>query len=153
MNAVGDIDLRELSDDYVLVEKAIAYLDDNASRQPELSEVASAVGLSEFHFQRVFTRWAGISPKRFLQFLTRERARELLEQSGNMLDTSYKLGLSSPGRLHDLFVSTEAVSPGEYKSLWRGRHNSIRHRPDPLWEMPVGCDGPGNLSPGICPIE
>jgi AraC family transcriptional regulator of adaptative response/methylated-DNA-[protein]-cysteine methyltransferase len=128
----------QLSDDYTLVEKAIAFLDQNASRQPELAEVARAVGLSEFHFQRVFTRWAGISPKRFLQFLTRERARDVLERSESLLDATFQLGLSSPGRLHDLFITTEAVTPGEYRS--RGSGITIRYGmfPTPFGECLVG---------------
>src|SRR3990172_6887828 len=100
-------DYRQLSEDYLRIEQAIEYLERNAQRQPELSEIASAIGLSEFHFQRLFTRWAGISPKRFLQFLTKEGAKELLDRSENLLDATFQVGLSSLGRLHDLFVTTE----------------------------------------------
>jgi AraC family transcriptional regulator of adaptative response/methylated-DNA-[protein]-cysteine methyltransferase len=145
MNTAPITDLRQLSQDYSLVEKAILFLDANASRQPELSEVAKAVGLSEFHFQRVFSRWAGISPKRFLQFVTRERARQLLETSENLLETTYKLGLSSAGRLHDLFVTTEAVTPGEYKS--RGAGVTIRYG---LFPSPFGTCLLGVTDRGIC---
>ena len=106
----------ERSQDYQLIEQAIRFIEANAQRQPELEEIAAAVGMSEFHFQRTFTHWAGISPKRFLQFLTKEHAKELLAQSENLLDTTHQVGLSSLGRLHDLFVTTEAVTPGEYKS-------------------------------------
>jgi len=81
--------------------------------------------LSEYHFQRLFTRWAGVSPKRFLQFLTKENAKGLLGRSENLLDTTHQTGLSSLGRLHDLFVNTEAVTPGEYKS--RGAGVTIRY--------------------------
>ena len=101
---------------YELIEKAIQYIEANVQRQPELLEIASALGLSEYHFQRMFTRWTGISPKRFMQFLTKEHAKQLLSQSENLLDTTLQVGLSSLGRLHDLFVTTEAVTPGEYKS-------------------------------------
>jgi AraC family transcriptional regulator of adaptative response/methylated-DNA-[protein]-cysteine methyltransferase len=76
--------------------------------------------LSEYHFQRLFTRWAGVSPKRFLQFLTKEGAKDLLDKSENLLDTTHQVGLSSLGRLHDLFITTEAVTPGEYKSKGEG---------------------------------
>ena len=138
-------ELRQLSDDYVLVEKAIAFLDRNAERQPDLIDVAKAVGLSEFHFQRTFTHWAGISPKRFLQFLTRERARALLERSENVLDTTFQLGLSSPGRLHDLFITTEAVTPGEYKS--RGLGVTIRYG---IFPTPFGDCLLGVTERGIC---
>jgi AraC family transcriptional regulator, regulatory protein of adaptative response / methylated-DNA-[protein]-cysteine methyltransferase len=110
----------ELSQHYRLIEQAIQYIEANAHRQPELDEIASAIGLSEYHFQRLFTRWAGISPKRFIQFLTKEHAKELLTRSENLLDTTHQVGLSSLGRLHDLFVNTEAVTPGEYKSHGAG---------------------------------
>ncbi|MBI5352555.1 MAG: methylated-DNA--[protein]-cysteine S-methyltransferase [Chloroflexi bacterium] len=114
-----------LSEHYQLIERAIQYIEANVNRQPELEEIASAIGLSEFHFQRLFTRWAGISPKRFMQFLTKEHAKELLTQSENLLDTTHQVGLSSLGRLHDLFINTEAVTPGEYKS--RGAGLSIHY--------------------------
>ena len=138
MNVSSTTDFRQLRDDYVLIEQAIQYLETNARHQPELDEVAAAIGLSEFHFQRVFTRWAGISPKRFLQFVTKENARSLLDQSENLLDTTYQVGLSSLGRLHDLFVSTEAVTPGEYKS--RGAGLTIRYglHPTPFGECLIG---------------
>src|SRR3972149_7577391 len=110
----------ELSQHYQLIEQAIQYIETNVQRQPELDEIASAIGLSEYHFQRLFTRWAGISPKRFMQFLTKEHAKELLAQSENLLDTTHQVGLSSLGRLRDLFVNTEAVTPGEYKSHGAG---------------------------------
>ena len=115
----------ELSQHYQLIERAIQYIEANVRRQPELDEIASAIGLSEYHFQRLFTRWAGISPKRFMQFLTKEHAKELLARSENLLDTTHQVGLSSLGRLHDLFVNTEAVTPGEYKS--RGAGLTIRY--------------------------
>ena len=118
-------DAMEPLEHYRLIEQAIHYIEANLQRQPELAEIASAVGMSEFHFQRLFTRWAGISPKRFMQFLTREQAKELLEKSENLLDTTHQVGLSSLGRLHDLFVTTEAVTPGEYKS--HGAGLSIRY--------------------------
>jgi len=114
------IDTKQLSDDYRRIEQAILYLEKNAHRQPGLKEVAESVSLSEYHFQRLFTRWVGISPKRFLQFLTKERAKQLLESSENLLDVTYEMGLSSPGRLHDLFVACEAVTPGEYKAQGEG---------------------------------
>jgi AraC family transcriptional regulator of adaptative response/methylated-DNA-[protein]-cysteine methyltransferase len=110
----------ELSQHYQLIEQAIQFIEANVQRQPELDEIASAIGLSEYHFQRLFTRWAGISPKRFMQFLTKEHAKELLARSENLLETTHQVGLSSLGRLHDLFVNTEAVTPGEYKSRGAG---------------------------------
>src|SRR6188474_3839593 len=114
------VDRKQLSDDYLRIEQAISYLEDHYKDQPGLEEVAANIGLSEFHFQRLFTRWAGVSPKRFLQFLTKEGAKELLHRSENLLDTTHQVGLSSLGRLHDLFVTAEAVTPGEYKSQGAG---------------------------------
>jgi len=111
---------KQSSEDYLRIEQAILYLEDHYKDQPSLEEVAANIGLSEYHFQRLFTRWSGVSPKRFLQFLTKEGAKELLDQSENLLDTTHQVGLSSLGRLHDLFVTTEAVSPGEYKSHGEG---------------------------------
>jgi AraC family transcriptional regulator of adaptative response/methylated-DNA-[protein]-cysteine methyltransferase len=138
-------DFRQLSEDYRRIKQAIQYLEKHASSQPELSEIASAVGLSEYHFQRIFSRWAGISPKRFLQFLTKEGAKELLAQSENLLDTTYEVGLSSLGRLHDLFVTTEAVTPGEYKSGGAGL--TIRYG---LHDTPFGKALIGTTERGIC---
>ena len=133
------------SQDYQLIEQAIRFIEANAARQPELEEVAKAVGMSEFHFQRTFTRWAGISPKRFLQFLTKEHAKELLTESENLLETTHQVGLSSLGRLHDLFVTTEAVTPGEYKS--RGTGVTIRYGVHPT---PFGKCLIGTTDRGIC---
>lgn len=138
MNISSSTDFRQLGDDYVLIERAIAYVESNAKRQPELSEIASAVGLSEFHFQRVFTRWAGISPKRFLQFVTKENAKELLSRSENLMDTTFQVGLSSLGRLHDLFVTTEAVTPGQYKSRGSGVTIHYGLHPTPFGECLIG---------------
>jgi AraC family transcriptional regulator of adaptative response/methylated-DNA-[protein]-cysteine methyltransferase len=115
----------EFSQHYKLIEQAIQYIEANVQRQPELEEIASSVGLSEYHFQRIFTQWAGISPKRFMQFLTKEHAKGLLAESENLLETTHQVGLSSLGRLHDLFVNTEAVTPGEYRS--RGAGLTIRY--------------------------
>ncbi len=117
--------LNQLSEDYLRIEQAITYLEGHYKDQPSLEDVAANIGLSEFHFQRLFTRWAGVSPKRFLQFLTKEGAKDLLNKSENLLDTTHQVGLSSLGRLHDLFVTTEAVSPGEFKS--RGEGVTIRY--------------------------
>jgi AraC family transcriptional regulator of adaptative response/methylated-DNA-[protein]-cysteine methyltransferase len=116
--------------DYIRIESALRYLTERAESQPTLADVAEHVGLSEHHLQRLFTRWAGISPKRFLQFQTIESAKSLLRESRSVLDTTYSTGLSSGGRLHDLFVTLEAVTPGEYKTggdglrISRGFHES-----------------------------
>ncbi len=107
--------LKQLCRDYERVEAAICYLETHALRQPPLAEIAAAAGLSEFHFQRLFSRWVGISPKRFLQYLTKEHAKRMLARSDTVLDSAYEAGLSGAGRLHDLFVTCEAVTPGEYR--------------------------------------
>ncbi len=138
----------ELSEHYQLIERAIQYIEANAQRQPELDEIASAIGLSEYHFQRLFTRWAGISPKRFMQFLTKEHAKELLAHSENLLDTTHQVGLSSLGRLHDLFVNTEAVTPGEFKS--RGAGLTIRYG---LHFTPFGKCLIASTERGICHLS
>lgn len=106
--------------DYARIEKAIHYIEENARQQPDLATVAAHVGLSEYHFQRLFTRWAGTTPKRFLQYLTLQHAKALLDESTSVLDATFETGLSSPGRLHDLFVTLEAITPGEYKSKGEG---------------------------------
>ncbi len=114
--------------DYARIEKAIHFIEQNARQQPDLKTMAAHVGLSDYHFQRLFTQWAGTSPKRFVQFLTLQYAKQLLQESQSILDTTYAVGLSSPGRLHDLFVTHEAISPGEFKrqgagiTIWYGFH-------------------------------
>jgi len=113
-------DFKQLSKDYQRVETAIKFLEENFDRQPSLAEIAESVNLSEYHFQRLFSRWVGISPKRFLQYLTKEYAKKLIENSSNILDATYDSGLSSSGRLHDLFVNCEAITPGKYKAKGRG---------------------------------
>jgi AraC family transcriptional regulator of adaptative response/methylated-DNA-[protein]-cysteine methyltransferase len=118
--------------DYARIETAIRFIERNLRRQPKLDEIASELGLSPFHFQRLFQRWAGVSPKRFLQTLTVEHAKRLLEQSASVLDTTYELGLSGPGRLHDHFVAMEGVTPGEYKTQGEGLHIRYGVHPSPF---------------------
>jgi len=118
--------------DYQRIEKAIHYLDSNFRSQPSLGDVARSVHLSEHHFQRLFRHWAGISPKRFLQFLTVGYAKALLEESRSVLDATYEAGLSSPGRLHDLFVNAEAVTPGEFKARGAGLAIHYGFHPSPF---------------------
>ncbi len=103
------------SDTYSTIAQAIEYIRQQAAHQPSLEEVALAVGLSEYHLQRTFRAWAGVSPKRFLQFLTKEHALSRLHDCEDLLTVSLGSGLSGPGRLHDLMVSCEAMTPGEIK--------------------------------------
>jgi len=126
--------MQSMSEDYERIEKAIHYLDERFPDQPDLSEVAKSVNLSPWHFQRLFSRWAGISPKRFLQFLMLDYAKQALERSENVLDATYAAGLSSPSRLHDLFVTVEAVTPGEYKKRGAGLRIAYGYHPSPFGE-------------------
>ncbi len=142
--SVSMINFQQMNEDYQRIEQAILYLEKNYQHQPELAELASAVGLSEFHFQRLFTRWAGISPKRFLQYLTKEGAKELLRHS-NVLEATYGVGLSSPGRLHDLLVNTEAVTPGEVRLRGNGLEIRYGFHPTPFGEVLIG-----TTERGIC---
>jgi AraC family transcriptional regulator, regulatory protein of adaptative response / methylated-DNA-[protein]-cysteine methyltransferase len=106
--------------DYKRIEKAIEFIENNFQNQPSLKEIADSVNISEFHFDRMFSRWAGTSPQRFMRFLTKEYAKNLLEKSENLQDVTFESGLSSSGRLHDLFVTYEAMTPGEYKRKGEG---------------------------------
>ena len=106
--------------DYDLVKHTLAFISENWREQPSLETLADQAGLSPTHLQRLFTRWAGLSPKAFLQAVTLDHARGLLRDSASILDASYELGLSGPGRLHDLFVTHEGMSPGIYKAHGRG---------------------------------
>ena len=106
--------------DYERIAEAISYIADRVGDQPSLEEIATHVHLSPYHFQRLFCRWAGTTPKRFLQVMTLERGKQLLNNSGSLLDLSNSLGLSSSSRLHDCFIRLEAVTPGEYKSKGKG---------------------------------
>lgn len=106
-----------MSSDYERVARAIEYLSTHFREQPNLRDAAAEIGLSEFHFQRLFRRWAGISPKRFIQFLTADYAREVLVRSRDVFDATSKSGLSGLGRLHDLFVNIYAATPAQVRDL------------------------------------
>lgn len=134
--------------DYERIRDAIAYIAENAPRQPSLDEVAAHVGLSPAHLQRVFRRWAGVSPKRFLQHLTATRAQELLRASVPVLDTAFEVGLSGTGRLHDLMVVTRAVTPGEYAS--RGAGLEIAYG---VHDTPFGNCLLGTTDRGVCSLR
>lgn len=108
------------SDNYQRMARAIAFMREHHLTQPDLATVAQQVGLSEFHFQRIFTQSVGLSPKRFSQCLTVEYAKSRIDHTRSLLDLTWDVGLSSPGRLHDLFVHFEAMSPGEFKALGAG---------------------------------
>lgn len=140
--------LSDASRDYARIERAIRFLDDDFRDQPSLERVAAAAGLSEYHFHRLFSRWVGVTPKRFLQYLTAEYAKERLEESRSVLDVAWDAGLSGSGRLHDLMVVTEALTPGEYKH--RGRGLEIRYGAHP---SPFGGCVVAVTSRGVCGLE
>ena len=119
------ISMQAAAKDYQLVCRNLAFLRENWRDQPSLEALAERNGLSAAHLQRLFMRWAGLSPKAFLQALTIDHARKLLRDSVSVLDTAYEVGLSGPGRLHDLFVTHEGMSPGLYKA--KGQGLAIRH--------------------------
>jgi AraC family transcriptional regulator of adaptative response/methylated-DNA-[protein]-cysteine methyltransferase len=120
--------------DYARIEKAIRYLEQHVAERPALDAVAGHIGLSPYHFQRLFKRWAGVSPKQFLQYLTASRARQLLRESASVLDTALEVGMSGPGRLHDLMISTDAVTPGEFKNAGKGLELRYGYHETPFGE-------------------
>lgn len=134
--------------DYARVERALRFLNAHYLRRPTLDEIAAHVHLSSFHFERLFQRWAGTSPKRFLQYLTKEHAKSLLQNSRSLLDAAYEAGLSGTGRLHDLFVSCEAVTPGEYKLHGEGVTLAYGFHPTPFGECLLA-----KTERGICALR
>ncbi|HEU5292635.1 MAG TPA: methylated-DNA--[protein]-cysteine S-methyltransferase [Cyclobacteriaceae bacterium] len=137
--------INETDINYSRIEKAIQYLEENFQRQPELDEVAEKVHLSPFHFQRIFTDWAGISPKRFLQFLTVDFLKSKLEHSKNIVEAADAAGLSSQSRVYDLFTTLEAVTPQEYKQ--KGSGIRVEYG---IHETPFGLCLIGATERGIC---
>jgi AraC family transcriptional regulator of adaptative response/methylated-DNA-[protein]-cysteine methyltransferase len=118
--------------DYAVVRRAIAFVCERWRAQPEIDAIAAAAGVSASELHHLFRRWAAITPKAFLQALTLEHARRLLRDSASVLDVSFEVGLSGPGRLHDLFVTHEAMSPGEWKSGGDGLTMSYGFHPSPF---------------------
>ncbi len=139
--------MKELSQheiDYARIEKAILFLNDRAGEQPELEEVAVHVGVSPYHFHRLFSRWAGVSPKRYLSFLTLNHAKSILKNNAStLLDAAFESGLSGTGRLHDLFVKLEAMTPGEYKNLKESVEIRYGFHPTPFGRALVCITGRG----------
>ncbi|MBD0339904.1 MAG: methylated-DNA--[protein]-cysteine S-methyltransferase [Microcoleus sp. Co-bin12] len=133
------------SEDYHRIARAIAFMRQHHLNQPNLATVAQHIGLSEYHFQRLFTQWAGISPKRFLQYLTVEYAKSKITETKSLLDLTLDVRLSSPGRLHDLFVNLEAMSPGEFKAGGAGLQ--IRYG---IHDTPFGTSLIATTARGIC---
>lgn len=124
--------LARAAEDYDRVRRAIAFLSENWRQQPDIEAVAHAAGLSTDGLTALFRRWAGLTPKAFLQALTLDHARKLLRESASVLDAAYEVGLSGPGRLHDLFVTHEAMSPGEWKAGGAGLVLDYGFHPSPF---------------------
>jgi AraC family transcriptional regulator, regulatory protein of adaptative response / methylated-DNA-[protein]-cysteine methyltransferase len=124
--------LNRAAADYAVVRRAIAFVCEHWRAQPEIDAIAAAVGVSASELHHLFRRWASITPKAFLQALTLEHARRLLRDSASVLEAAFEVGLSGPGRLHDLFVTHEAMSPGEWKSGGAGLTMSYGFHPSPF---------------------
>jgi len=139
--------------DYAVVKRAIAFISTRWRDQPSIETIADHVGLSPSHFQHVFKRWAGLTPKAFLQAITIDHARERLRDAASVLDAAYDVGLSGPGRLHDLFVSHEAMTPGDYRRRGEGMRLTYGFHPSPFGEAivvttPRGLAGVGFVDEG-----
>jgi AraC family transcriptional regulator of adaptative response/methylated-DNA-[protein]-cysteine methyltransferase len=120
------------ANDYAVVRRAIAHIRGHWREQPDIETIAEASGVSASELHHLFRRWAGLTPKAFLQALTLDHARHLLRDSASVLDATYEVGLSGPGRLHDLFVTHEAMSPGEWKSGGEGLNITFGFHPSPF---------------------
>ncbi len=145
--------LEERARDYDRMEKALGWLADHWQDHPSLDEAAEAVGLSAFHFQRTFTRWAGVSPKTFVAAIAHAEARERLARGENVLDTALDVGLSGPSRLHDLFIAQESVTPGDARRRGEGLKLRWGLAPTPFGRglfviAPRGLAGLGFAGPG-----
>ena len=131
--------------DYQRIEKAIHFIKENFQQQPELDEVAKSVYLSPYHFQRMFKEWAGVSPKKFLQYISIEHAKNLLKQNVSVADATFETGLSSPGRLHDMFITIEGMTPGEYKNGGENLHINYSFAETPFGDIIIA-----STQKGIC---
>lgn len=125
-------DFQTKSDDYYRIDQAIGYITHHFLEHPNLDQLASQVHMSKYYFQRLFRRWAGISPSQFIQYLTLEYTKKRLKESRSVLEAALSAGLSGPGRLHDLFVTFEAITPGDYKKSGHGIQISYGFHPTPF---------------------
>ncbi|RAP34543.1 cysteine methyltransferase [Legionella quinlivanii] len=139
--------LRQQQIDYERIEKAIHYIDEHFKAQPSLEEIAQVIHLSPWHFQKMFTEWAGISPKKFMQYISISYAKHLLKNKMPLLEVAFETGLSSGGRLHDLFVKIEGMTPGEFRN--GGAELSINYS---FAESPFGRIIVASTPKGICSI-
>jgi len=141
--------IRQEQIDYDRIAKAIEFIRDNFKHQPSLEAVAAEVNLSPFHFQRLFTEWAGVSPKKFIHYLSLNYAKNLLrEEQSTLLDATHEIGLSSSSRLHDLFINIESMTPGEFKH--GGKSLDIKYC---FAESPFGQIIIASTSRGVCHIS
>ncbi|HUI31359.1 MAG TPA: methylated-DNA--[protein]-cysteine S-methyltransferase [Candidatus Acidoferrales bacterium] len=133
--------------DYERIAKAISYINEHFREQPDLDHLADVVHLSKYHFHRLFKKWAGVSPKKFLEYISVEHAKSLLRQSASLAETSYQLGLSGTGRLHDLFINIERMTPGEFKN--KGENLVINYE---FYDAPFGKIIMASTPTGLCHI-
>ena len=140
--------MTQSASDYVRIERALSFLERSAPAQPTLGALATHVGVSEFHLQRMFTRWAGISPKRFMQVQTLAYAKQALETSRSVLDATFNTGMSSSGRLHDLFVTLEAITPGDYRTGGAGLRIDAAFHDTPFGEALIA-----TTERGVCGLS
>ncbi len=137
-----------MTTDYDRIASAITYISEHARQQPSLDDIAAHLNLSKYHFSRLFKQWAGVTPTQFMHYLTLEHAKDRLRESQSLLDTTLDVGLSSPGRLHDLFVTLEAMSPGDYKQHGTGVTIRVTFQ-----DSPFGAVAIARTSRGICAIR
>lgn len=131
---------------YNTIASAIDYIKEHFKTQPDLQEIAAAVHMSPFHFQRVFAEWAGVTPKKFLQYLTLDYAKTMLrEEKATVFDAAFEAGLSGTGRLHDLFINIESMTPGEYRNGGKALHINYSFAESPFGDIIVA-----STSKGIC---
>lgn len=137
-----------MNSDYQRIAEAIGYINTHSQQQPSLEDIATAINLSPFHFQRLFSRWAGVTPKKYLQILTVDRAKQLLAESKPLLEVSENIGLSSSSRLYDHFVQLEAMTPGEYKAGGAGIIIQYSIAPSPFGDIFIAA-----TPRGICKLS
>ena len=138
----------QLHIDYSRIEKAIAYINHNFREQPSLEEISTAVNMSPFHFQRLFSEWAGVSPKKFLQYVSLRYAKHLLQRNTTLMNVSNEIGLSSSSRLHDLFINIEGMTPGEFKNGGAGLTINYSFRESPFGNIIIA-----STNKGVCYIH
>ncbi len=134
LESSAPVEITPTGEDYARIRAALEFIGAQAKRQPQVEEIAAQVGLSPSHLHHLFQRWAGITPKAFLQAVTIDHARRLLRDNASLLDASLELGLSGPARLHDLFVTQDMMTPGEFKTGGAGLELAYGFHPSPFGE-------------------